>query len=155
VVANWLVDHPHIHIATAGPGTADALSVELKQRIAYCGNGEPQGAMDTFLKDRTEGEAVGLPHSEVSLRRWENANTLAELHPWVAYSVKPNKGIPPDGDVVFFTSPSNVRAWTGPRPERIVALGTTTSEALTERRWAHRVAEHPDAFGVWEALQER
>ncbi len=154
VMAKWLVDHPHIHIATAGPGTADALSEELKQRIAHCGNGEPQGAMDTFLKGRTEGEAVGLPHSEVSLRRWENVDTLAELHPWVAYTMEPNEEIPPGGDVVCFTSPSNVRAWTGTEPERIVALGTTTSEALTERGWAHQVAEHPDAFGVWEALQE-
>ena len=155
VVAQWLVDHPHIHIAAAGPGTADALSEELRQRIAYCGTGDPQVALGAFLKDRAEGESVGLPHSEVSLRRWENVDTLAKLHPWVAYTMKPNEGIPPGGDVVCFTSPSNVQYWTGPEPKRIVALGTTTSEVLTERGWAHRVAEHPDAFGIWEAMQER
>ena len=155
MVSNWLVDHPDIRIATPGPGTADALSDELRVRIEYCGNSDPQSALQSFLKERTEGEAVGFPHSDLSLRRWENVDTPAEINPWVAYTMKPNGAPPPDGDVVCFTSPSNVRAWTGPEPRRIVALGTTTSEALNERGWAHHVAEHPDAFGIWEAMQER
>ena len=62
---------------------------------------------------------------------------------------------PPDGDVVCFTSPRMFGHGRAPEPRRIVALGTTTSEALNERGWAHHVAEHPDAFGVWEAMQER
>ena len=154
VMAQWLVNHPHIHIAASGPGTADALSEELKPRLAFCGTGDPQNAWNAFLKDRKAGEAVGLPHSDLSLRRWENVDTVATLHPWVAYTMEPNESSPPGADVVCFTSPSNVRAWTGPRPQHIVALGNTTSDALTERGWVHRVAEHPDAFGVWEAMQE-
>ncbi len=155
VVSGWLVDHPNLHIATSGPGTAGALTDELRPRVAFCGSGDPQGALASFLNDRLARDVVALPHSDQSLRRWENVDTLAKLHPWVAYTTEPNEGTPPNGDVVCFTSPTNVRAWKGPEPKRIVALGNTTSEVLTERGWAHRVAEHPDAFGIWEAMQER
>ena len=150
---DWLSQRPEIHIATSGPGTADALPEDLRHQMAFCGNGDPQRALADFLGHCKEGEIVALPHSDQSLRRWENLDTLATLHPWMAYTVATHQDTPPNADAVCFTSPTNVRAWNGPQPSRIVALGNTTSQALTQRGWAHHVAEHPDAFGIWEAMQ--
>jgi uroporphyrinogen-III synthase len=154
MASKWLSDHPGIRIATSGSGTADALTQELMERLEFCGNGHPRASLATFLQRRQEGETVAIPHGDQSLRRWEDIDTHAQLHPWIAYTMEPSGATPPEADVVCFTSPSNVQHWLGPQPRSSVALGTTTSEALTQRGWTHKVAEHPDAFGVWEAMQK-
>lgn len=153
ISADWLSNHPDVRIAASGPGTVDALAESMKERLAFCGNGDPRQALEAFLAHRQPGEKVAIPHSAQSLQRWQGMDSPAHLLPWPAYTMEPNGETPPTGDVVCFTSPTNVRAWKGAQPQRIVALGTTTSQALTQRGWRHRVAEHPDAFGVWEALQ--
>jgi len=151
---DWLRQHPDVRIAVSGPGTAEALEARDQERLAFCGDGNPMVAWRTFAGNRTANEKVAIPHSEKSLKRWETEASPADLHPWEHYGIGPNPESPPASDVICFTSPTNVRLWEGPLPPHVVAIGPTTSQALNERGWPHTVAAHPDAFGIWEALQE-
>ena len=100
------------------------------------------------------GEHIAIPHGTRSLRRWEQTETLATLHPWAQYEVVANPEQVPHADVVCFTSPSNVHLWKGDAPAVCLAIGATTSAALDDRGWDHVAAHHPDAFGILEALQQ-
>ena len=151
--SDWLHEHPNVKIATPGPGTSEALDFEDRGRLEFCGNGDPTGAWRSFLDTCCTGESVAIPHSQQSLKRWETFTASASLHPWVHYAAEPNTGFAPACDAVCFTSPTNVRLWSGPQPPKIVAIGPTTSAELNARSWDHTVAIHPDAFGIWEAYQ--
>lgn len=155
IAADWIRDQNDIQLAAAGPGTAETIPVNLKSRIGFIGDGEPSRSWSAFAAERTTTDTVAIPHSTQSKRRWETeSHSPCHIHAWPAYTAKPNPTAPPLADVVCFTSPSNVEHWPGEAPSRIVAMGATTAEKLSERGWAHSVAKHPDAFGIWEALQE-
>ena len=154
MAADWIRQHRDIQLAAAGPGTAEAIPADLIDQIGFIGDGEPIGSWTAFAQQRSPHDVVAIPHSRQSLRRWETSDPApCTLHAWPAYAAEPNPQAPPAADVVCFTSPSNVQHWTAPAPSRVVAIGQRTSEALTQRGWPHVVAEHPDAFGIWEALQ--
>ena len=124
-------------------------------RVHHIGDGDPLASWAAFSANRSHGDDIAIPHSTLSKRRWETEQaTPFTIHPWLAYSTEPRLDSAPDADVVCFTSPSNVRHWSGDQPARIVAIGPTTSAALSQRGWAHTTAKHPDAFGIWEAIQE-
>ena len=150
----WLQDHPAVRIAIPGNGTADALQEADRHRLGYCGSGQPLNAWSSFAEERMAGEHIAIPHGTRSLRRWEQTETLATLHPWAQYEVVANPEQVPHADVVCFTSPSNVHLWKGDAPAVCLAIGATTSAALDDRGWDHVAAHHPDAFGILEALQQ-
>lgn len=152
--SGWLREHPNVKIATPGPGTSEALENHDQGRLNFCGNGDPVRAWKSFSCQCSKGESVAIPHSKQSLKRWESLGSPAHLHPWVHYGTEPNLGTAPACDTTCFTSPTNVRHWNGPQPTNIVAIGPTTSDALNARGWGHKVALHPDAFGIWEAFQD-
>ena len=153
MAAPWLEQHPSIHIAVPGSGTAESIPVSYQQNLAFCGDGDPVTSWAAFSRDRTPQDHIAIPHSDRSLTRWANEPCAAQISAWAHYGLDIETATPPECDVVCFTSPSNVHHWPGQRPSRVVAIGQTTSAALKERGWAHKVARHPDAFGLWEALQ--
>lgn len=154
LAADWIREHDDVRIAAAGPGTAESIPDDLLTRVDHIGDGDPISSWTAFSAKRTSEDHIALPHSTLSKRRWETAlDTSFTVHPWPAYSVESRPESAPDADVVCFTSPSNVRHWTGGQPPRIVAIGPTTSDALSQRGWTHTTAGHPDAFGIWEAVQ--
>ena len=156
IAAEWIREHDGLRIAASGPGTAESIPDDMLSRVDHIGDGDPIASWATFSANRTKEDHIAIPHSTLSIRRWETeANTPFTVHPWPAYSVEPRHELAPNADVVCFTSPSNVRHWTGSQPSHIVAIGPTTSDALSQRGWAHTTAEHPDAFGIWEAVQAR
>ena len=150
----WLHDHPDVGIGVPGPGTAEALSSDQRNRLTFVGDGDPESAWAAFLGTCTPGQRVAIPHSTLSKRRWEALPTEVDCIAWAAYDVSPAATPPPEASVVCFTSPSSVAHWTGRQPQRVVAIGATTSAALTQLGWPHTVAEHPDAFGLWEAMHK-
>lgn len=152
VSQSWLMDHPEIQIATPGHGTAAALPEILRQRLGFIGDGHPVSSWRAFASSRSRDEAIAIPHSTQSLSRWTSHPTEAHLYTWAHYAPVRTTSAPPEADVVCFTSPSNVRAWPQPAPACIVALGSTTSEALTTRGWPHTTAQTPDDFGILEAI---
>lgn len=151
-VLEWLQAHPSARIAVPGHGTASSLATNLVARIGYVGQGEPQDAWNAFAHARTSAEHVAIPHGTLSMKRWEETRTEAQLHPWEHYHTVPGTVPAPASDVVCFTSPSNVQAWTGPAPTCAVAIGPSTSAALNALGWQHITAESSDAFGIWEAI---
>lgn len=154
MAADWIREHDDVRIAAAGPGTAESIPDDVLSRVAHIGDGDPISSWTTFSANLTREDHIAIPHSTLSKRRWETGhNTPYTVHPWPAYSPEPRTASAPEADVVCFTSPSNVHHWTSTPPPRIVAIGPTTSEALSKRGWAHSTAEHPDAFGIWEAFQ--
>ena len=150
----WLRAYPSARIAVPGHGTASSLEASVITRIGYVGQGDPQAAWNAFARARTRAEHVAIPHGALSMKRWEETSTEAQLHPWVHYHTVPSTIPAPTADVVCFTSPSNVEAWTGPAPTCAVAIGPTTSAALSAHGWQHITAEFSDAFGLWEAILE-
>ena len=148
----WLQAHPETRIAVPGNGTASALETSLISRIGFVGQGDPQAAWNAFARARNREERVAIPHGALSMKRWEETSTEAQLHPWVHYHTVPSTHHAPHADVVCFTSPSNVQAWNGPAPDCAVAIGPTTSAALSAREYAHITATFSDAFGLWEAI---
>ena len=154
VAAEWIRKHDGLRIAAAGPGTAESIPDDLMPRVDHIGDGDPFASWVAFSANRTHRDHIAIPHSTLSKRRWETGQaTPFKVHPWPAYSTEPRLESAPDADVVCFTSPSNVRHWTGDQPDHVVAIGPTTSDALSQRGWAHTTAAHPDAFGIWEAIQ--
>jgi len=149
---SWLLDHPSIRIATPGHGTAESLPESLQKRLGFIGSGHPLDAWETFASHRTENEKVAIPHSALSLTRWESKEIPGALYAWAHYTPVSVSASPPEADIVCFTSPSNVEAWSLAPPSRIVALGSTTSAALDKLNWPHAVAQSPDDFGILEAL---
>lgn len=149
---SWLLDHPSIRIATPGHGTAEALPQSLQKRLDFIGSGHPLDAWQAFAAQRSETEGVAIPHSDRSLTRWESKEIPGELYAWAHYTPISVPASPPDADIVCFTSPSNVEAWSHTPPTRIVALGPSTSAALEQRKWPHTVAQSPDDFGILEAI---
>ena len=95
---------------------------------------------------------MAVPHGTYSLKRWNTGKTKAIVHAWTHYDSVPNGATSFQADVVCFTSPSNVNTWPTEAPSKAVAIGPTTSAALTAKGWAHITAESPDAFGLWEAI---
>ena len=155
IAADWMRQHDGARIAAAGPGTAESIPDDLMARVHHIGDGDPLASWAAFSANRSHGDDIAIPHSTLSKRRWETEQaTPFTVHPWPAYSTAPRLESAPDADVVCFTSPSNVRHWSGDQPARIVAIGPTTSDALSQQGWAHTTAKHPDAFGIWEAIQE-
>ena len=155
IAADWMRQHNGARIAAAGPGTAESIPGDLMARVHHIGDGDPLASWAAFSANRSHGDDIAIPHSTLSKRRWETEQaTPFTIHPWLAYSTEPRLDSAPDADVVCFTSPSNVRHWSGDQPARIVAIGPTTSDALSQRGWTHTTAKHPDAFGIWEAIQE-
>ena len=154
MAADWMRNQPGLQLAAAGPGTAEALPSDLLNELAFIGDGDPESSWLAFVSARSSEDAVAIPHSTLSKRRWETGTSPdCALHAWACYSTESCSEAAPDADIVCFTSPSNVAHWTAPQPHRIVAIGPTTSHVLTEKGWPHVQAEHPDAFGVWEAIQ--
>lgn len=154
MAADWIRKHDGVRIAAAGAGTAESIPDDLLARVNHIGHGDPVSAWTAFAANRTGQDHIAIPHSTLSKRRWETGHdTPFTLHPWPAYSAEPRPATAPKADVVCFTSPSNVHHWTGTQPPCVVAIGPTTSQALSERGWTHKTAEHPDAFGIWEALE--
>ena len=149
---NWLLSHPSIRIATPGHGTADALPDRLQRRLGFIGSGHPLAAWQEFAGQRTEHEGVAIPHSMRTLSRWESQDIAGPLYAWPHYEPVPLPVKPPQADVVCFTSPSNVEAWSLAPPSRIIALGPSTSRALGQRNWDHVVCQTPDDFGILEAI---
>ena len=148
----WLSKHPNTKIAVPGNGTAEALPSEWLPRLKYVGNGHPAKAWHDFASARNNQEHVAVPHGTYSLKRWNTGKSKATLHAWTHYEPIPNAAAVQEADVVCFTSPSNVNTWQTEAPSKIVAIGPTTSAALTEKGWGHTTAESPDAFGLWEAI---
>ena len=154
MAADWMRNQKGLQLAAAGPGTAEALPSDLHDSLAFIGDGDPETAWSSFANARSAEDAVAIPHSTLSKRRWETgASADFALHTWACYTPESRSEAAPDADIVCFTSPSNVAHWSGPQPRRVVAIGPTTSEALTKKGWPHVEAEHPDAFGLWEAIQ--
>ena len=149
---SWLLDHPSIRIATPGHGTAEALPQSLEKRLGFIGTGHPLDAWQAFAAQRTENEAVAIPHSTRSMRKWESKKIPGALYAWAHYTPVSVSASPPEADIVCFTSPSNVEAWSHAPPPRIVALGSSTAAALEQRNWPHAVAQSPDDFGILEAI---
>lgn len=153
MAASWLNKNPGLQIAVPGSGTAEAVADVLKHNIAFCGSGDPISSWKDFAQDKAVSDHIAIPHSSESLMRWKTESCAARISSWAHYALDTEIQTPPITDVVCFTSPSNVDRWKGPQPLRIVAIGRTTSSALLKKGWTHKVASHPDAFGIWEALQ--
>ncbi|MDB4676565.1 hydroxymethylbilane synthase [Flavobacteriales bacterium] len=149
---SWLTAHPQTLIAVPGNGTAESLATTLLPRLGYVGTGHPAEAWHNFARARTPLEHVAVPHGTYSLKRWNTGKTKAIVHAWTHYDSVPNGATSFQADVVCFTSPSNVNTWPTEAPSKAVAIGPTTSAALTAKGWAHTTAESPDAFGLWEAI---
>lgn len=149
---SWLISHPAVRIATPGHGTAESLATALHSKLAFIGNGSPTEAWRAFASARRQNEIIAVPHSTQSLSRWTSHPSAASLCTWAHYAPEKNSSSPPKADVVCFTSPSSVQAWTAPRPERIIAIGPTTAAALNERNWKHSTAQSHDDFGILEAI---
>lgn len=152
MAADWLGDHPEVPIAVPGSGTADALTKAQSARLCFVGSGDPIAAWRTFAERCEPQDRIALPHSVQSMRRWETDPVPFTVAAWPLYSAEASTLPPPAADIVCFTSPSNVRHWSGSQPATTVAIGPTTSAALTAKGWSHRTAESPDAFGIWEAM---
>jgi hydroxymethylbilane synthase len=150
----WLNKHPQTRIAVPGDGTAEALDAMFLTRLGFVGNGHPAQAWHAFAGDRTPGEHVAIPHGTYSLKRWNTGKTQATVHAWTHYEPVPHEAGTESADVVCFTSPSNVNTWQAEAPAKMVAIGPTTSAALTAKGWSHTTAVSPDAFGLWEAILE-
>ncbi|MGB2135564.1 MAG: uroporphyrinogen-III synthase, partial [Flavobacteriales bacterium] len=149
---SWLLNHPSMRIATPGHGTAESLPQSLQKRLGFIGSGHPLDAWQAFAAQRTENEGVAIPHSARSLKRWESKEIPGTLYAWAHYSPVSVSASPPETEIVCFTSPSNVEAWSQTAPSRIVAFGSRTSAALELRNWPHTVARTPDDFGILEAV---
>ena len=148
----WIDEHPEVRLAVPGTGTAEALTDAMLNRLDHIGQGHPNGAWSAFIDALTPSDRVAIPHSTASLKRWEEHPTSATLYPWAHYQPAPTSIQPPTADIVCFTSPSNVAAWTGPVPDKAVALGLATSAAMKARNWPHATAKTPDAFGILESI---
>jgi hydroxymethylbilane synthase len=152
--SGWLNKHPQTRIAVPGNGTAEALDARLLTRLGFVGNGHPAHAWHEFAANLTSDEHVAIPHGTYSLKRWNTGKTQATVHAWTHYEPVPHGSSTESADVVCFTSPSNVNTWHTEAPAKVVAIGPTTSAALTAKGWPHTTAESPDAFGLWEAILE-
>lgn len=150
--AAWSLQWPTARIAVPGPGTAESLSEEWQVRLAFIGPGHPASAWTAF-SSVCKGQHVAIPHGTASTRRWRDLPLEAELHAWEHYENIPSNEAQIDADIVCFTSPSNVEAWIGDPPAGSIAIGPTTSAAMTRKGWPHVTASSPDAFGIWEALE--
>lgn len=150
--ADWALAHPESRIAVPGAGTAEALPAALFDRLDYVGPGAPSESWSRFNADRRHDEHIAIPHGNRSMKRWTAESGHAHVHAWVHYETVELDRAVPDCDAVCFTSPSNVNAWKGSPPAFMVAIGSTTAEAIAARGWNCTVAASPDAFGLWEAL---
>lgn len=148
-------------LGTLGPGTAQALKDAGCQDNLGISAKDGKELATAFVALAPEGSRVLLPGSK---RRGPDVEdilteagyqvTAAPLYDTVAISPDKLPDVPfAEGDVVFFCSPSTVRAfcekWDA-RPEG-VAIGEITAAVMRQEDFATRVAEFPNLEAMIQA----
>lgn len=119
--------------ACLSAGTEDELSHYVND-ISFVGNGSPDDVAEAFGKTTNENEVTCFVRAENSLDSVHKKLNKPQDFSIPVYQNTIAQNIPTDAfDVLIFTSPLNVDAWTNRRKienETVVSIGKTTARHL-------------------------
>jgi uroporphyrinogen-III synthase len=144
-------------IAVLGEGTERALETMGLTADFIPDSTDPQTAIEQFCKEIGRDDRVLIARSDISLQRFYGQLSELQLVDWPFYTNRPT---PPtqkfQGDVLIFTSPSNVRAYFSKFQlmphQRAVGIGGATFKALVELTPGPvRQSKAPTEAEMWKA----
>lgn len=148
-------------IAAMGNGTATSLR-SFNQTVDFVGNGSPSTIAEQFLEKLFAHNKVLFVRAKHSVKSIQSLlDGKVQVMDLVVYNNEPKTQLDiGQADVLFFTSPLNVKAYYTNYPvdqkQIVMAIGATTANALYEMGVSQvTVADQPSEMGILNCISTK